>query len=588
MSIKLSYKTIIFIFITFSIHFYNKIDRIVADKDNCICSYDGFGYYMYSPYLFSQGSLNINSKWAKSIQNKYCDSAIVYQFQPTKNGNELNIYHMGLSFVQLPFYIVAETIAIIFDYEKDGFSKPYHILYILNVLFWIFIGLIYLRKLLLLLFSDQLSSFIILTIYLGTNVLITFGLQYDLTHLYLFSLNSIFLYHLLKFYQNISNRNLIYAAIILGLTVCIRPTQVVLGILPLFILLHIYKQQKGIALKKLLWFPLFGIIWNLPQIYYWYSIGGNFFQPNLHTEEIIIIDPNIFEFLFSYKKGWLVYSPIFLLLILGFYQLKKKNSILFWSILVFTCTYIYVMSSWECWWYAYSFGSRVMVDIYPILALVIGYAFIGIQQKKIKWVLYMFSALCIFLSLFQSYQLSEYIIHPERMTKEQYWYVFGKTDISKLSSQRLEIDRNDTDWINHLDEFEDIGIKHKRKTIYQFKGPLTAKPKIDLRIDDFKLLEKVPNDETCLIVNFKAMTSDSTKSSILKMETESKYNCYGWDNIEISRNNIQNNYNAFRLQFNLKNIRHLDDKMYIYIDNDEDVTTKIKDFKIEAITLIRK
>ena len=193
----------------------------------------------------------------------------------------------------------------------------------------------------------------------------------------------------------------------------------------------------------------------------------------------------------------------------------------------------------------------------------------------------------IIFSLFQSYQASEYIIHPERMTKEQYWYVFGKTDPNKVSGQQLEIDRNSIDWINNLEAFEYFGIHHERKVIYQFKTPMTANPKIDLSINKFKLLDKVENDETCFIVTFKAMTSDSTKSSILRMETVSSYNCYGWDNIEISKDKRQNSYNTFNLQFNLKNLRHSNDKMQIYIDNDEDVTTKIKDFKIEAITLIR-
>ena len=71
------------------------------------------------------------------------------------------------------------------------------------------------------------------------------------------------------------------------------------------------------------------------------------------------------------------------------------------------------------------------------------------------------------------------------------------------------------------------------------------------------------------------------------METVSSYNCYGWDNIEISTNNRQNTFTDFSFQFSLRNLRHTSDKMQIYIDNNDDVTVKIKDFKIEAITLIR-
>ena len=96
-------------------------------------------------------------------------------------------------------------------------------------------------------------------------------------------------------------RSLILSAIFLGLTVCIRPTQVLLGIIPIILLFHKHKVKKLLAIKKLLWFPLFGLIWNLPQIYYWYSVGGEFLAPNMHTEDIVLVDPNILNFLFSYK-----------------------------------------------------------------------------------------------------------------------------------------------------------------------------------------------------------------------------------------------------------------------------------------------
>jgi hypothetical protein len=582
---EFSFKVILFIFIVFSINFYEKIEKVVDNSNQCICSYDGFGYYMYNPFLFSKGSLNLNSDWAKEIQNKYCDSTIVYQFHTAGNGKELNIYHMGLAIVQLPSFLLGDVTALFLGFERDGFSKTYHLFYLVNALIFILLGLLYLKKLLRLFFDDRTTGLTILMIYLGTNALATFGIQYDLTHLYLFALNSIFLYHLFKYQQTDRKRSLILSAVFLGLTACIRPTQVLFGIIPLFIILNNHQGNKFIALKKLLWFPLFGIIWNLPQIYYWHSLGGHFLSPNMHTEEIIIIDPNIIDFLFSYKKGWLLYSPLFLILPIGFYQLFKFNRNLSWSIITFTSSYILIMSSWECWWYAFSFGSRVMTDIYPLLAIVIGFTILAATKMKYKIGFFAFITFCIGLSLFQSFQSIEYIIHPERMTKEQYWHVFGKTEIS--DAYRLEIDRENTDWTDFLDGYQKRGINHKNKIIYSFKKPKTATPGQDLSIEKFRLLEKVPNDETCFLVSFKAMTSDSTISSLLRMETVSKYNCYGWNNYEISLGKTQNQYNDYFVEFNLKNIRHSADQMQIYIDNDNDVEVKIKDFEITAITLIR-
>lgn len=365
---EISTKVIWLLVLLFSFQFYTKLEKVVTDSNRCICSYDGFGYYMYTPYLFTKGSLNINSEWAKEIQNTYCNGTIVYQFHRVDNGNELNIYHMGLSFLQIPAYLLGDLSAAIFGFERDGFSKPYHLFYLLNALFFIFLGIYYLKKLLRLFFDDRITAITLLLLYLGTNLLATSTMQYDLTHLYLFSLNAIFGFHLFTFLETEKRRNLIIAALILGLTACIRPTQVLIGIIPVILLFNKYSENRFLAVKKLLWFPLFGIVWNIPQIYYWYSVGGHFFAPNMHTEELIIIDPNTLDFLFSYKKGWLLYSPLFLLLPIGFYFLFKTKRTLFWALATFLVLYIWIMSSWECWWYAASFGSRVMTDIYPLLA----------------------------------------------------------------------------------------------------------------------------------------------------------------------------------------------------------------------------
>ena len=92
---------------------------------------------------------------------------------------------------------------------------------------------------------------------------------------------------------------------------------------------------------------------------------------NLHTEDIVFSDPSIIDFLFSYRKGWLLYSPVFLLIIPGLYFLYRDQRKLFWPIVGFLAVYIYTMSSWECWWFASSFGSRAMVETYPLIVILI-------------------------------------------------------------------------------------------------------------------------------------------------------------------------------------------------------------------------
>lgn len=284
------------------VSFVPKLKDIAIGGDRCLCAYDGYGYYMYLPHFFNKRNLNITQESAQQLQNEYCDGIYAYQIIRTEKGNELNIYHLGLAFVELPGYVVGDVSARILGFKTDGFSKPYYIAFILNVLLFVFLGLLYLRKLLLLCFDEKITAITILALYFASNIYITFYLQNDLQHLYLFALNAIFLYHTVLFIRNKSRKQLILSALFLGLTVAIRPTQVLLGLFPLILLLKEYGIRW--AFFKRIWiYPALGVLWNLPQIAYWWIIGGEPFIPNLHTENIILKDPNLLDFLFSYKKG---------------------------------------------------------------------------------------------------------------------------------------------------------------------------------------------------------------------------------------------------------------------------------------------
>lgn len=562
----------------------SKYRSVFSGKDRCVCAYDGFGYYMYNPALFSQGTLFMQPEWAQHLQNEYCDGTEAYQLVQHKGGNHLDVYHMGLAYLQLPAYLMGEAFARMFGYPTDGFGTPYYIMYLLNVLLFVFLGLLYLRKLLRLFFSDQLSALLILLTYLATNVYITFTQQYDLPHLYLFFLNAAFAYHLLKYHRQGSPKHILFAAILLGLSTAIRPTQALLGIIPLLLLYKEYKFSKAFW-KKLALFPISGLLWNLPQILYWQIVGGEPFITNLHTEDIVLSDPNLLDFLFSYRKGWLLYTPFFLLLIPGFIFMYRKQRGYFGGILIATILYIYVMSAWECWWYASSFSSRVMVDIYPVLMLVIGFFLQGIEKPWKKIAAGTFITLVFALNVLQSWQYKQWYIHGSRMTKQQYWYVFGKINIPDPTNIHLLIDRSDHNWPKRgypEDQYQVV-----TKVIYTLPQPMQSIPGEDLTIGQLNLFELLDTDETLIQVRIKVKSSDTTQSSLLRMETVSKYNCYSWDNVEVSMG-LPSEGTTVYLEFNLPDIRHRKDQIQMYLDNDAPVSVTIEEMQVTAVSLIRK
>ncbi|MDX2362135.1 MAG: hypothetical protein QNK23_15110 [Crocinitomicaceae bacterium] len=587
----LSGKVVLLLFVVFAVVFSSKITEVVKDENTCICSYDGFGYYAYLPYLFENQSLAISKEWMQEKQNEHCNGTVAYQVIQHENGADINIYHMGLAFVELPSYLIGDLFARVLGYPTDGFSKPYHIAYLLNALLFIFLGLLYLRKLLLLFFTDRITAITTLVLFITSNIYITFNYQFELQHVFLFAFNATFLYHIIVFTRTEQKKNLWIAAIILGLTVCMRPTQVLMGLIPLILFIKKFGISK-VFWKHILIFPLLGILWNIPQILYWYIVGGEPFILNLHSEEIILVDPHISDFLFSYKKGWLLYSPIFLITIIGFIYLYTKERSLFWASLAFSVVYIYIMSSWECWWYAASYGSRVMVDIYPLLAIAIGGALMSLGNSTIKKIIGgLFIVACALLNTLQQYQFKVGYLHYDRMTEQHYWYIFGRLNIPDYTGQHLEIDRNPSEigWVENAPNLPKEDYSLETKEIYSLEESLVAKIGEEyLTIGRLNILELVPTDETMFDVTIVTKSSDTTKAGTLRMEIVSPYNCYTWRTLEISQDAAQGEYVTHIYKFNLERLRHHDDQMQIYIHKDLDVEIEVKSMTIEATSLVRK
>ena len=109
------------------------------------------------------------------------------------------------------------------------------------------------------------------------------------------------------------------------------------------------------------------------------------------------------------------------------------------ALAVFFLAFIYVVFSWEEWWYGGGFGCRPLIESLAFLALPLaamtGYIFESPGKiKKATFSLVLLSI--IFLNIFQTYQYSMGLIHWGRMTKAYYWRVFGKVDFDRASNEQ--------------------------------------------------------------------------------------------------------------------------------------------------------
>jgi hypothetical protein len=179
------------------------------------------------------------------------------------------------------------------------------------------------------------------------------------------------------------------------------------------------------------------------QPLYWKATTG-YFRYHGYDERFSFLSPFFYECFLSYKKGWLVYTPLVLFMFTGFVFLWKQRREIFWPLLILLLLHCWFIMSWETWWYASSFSLRGAVELYPALAIPLGCLVVAISRspRAIRFAGATALTGVVFLNLFQHWQFNHGIIDGERMSKSYYWRVFGKTAITADDLALLEVDRH--------------------------------------------------------------------------------------------------------------------------------------------------
>lgn len=410
----------------FTIHF-----SLWRDESNVIKN-DVISYYAYLPATFVHKDIDL-SYWEDlepNLQNK-----LFYEL--LDDGSRLIKTSMGVSMFYAPFFIPAHQYAILSpDHLANGYSLPYRLAIQLSTIVFLFFGLNYLRKFLLAYFSSGTVFLTLITVSLGTNLMNYTVFEAGMSHPYCFFLLSALLFYFDAWLKNEKPANIYKFGFLFGWLVLSRPIN---GLFLLFFiawgLSHfgnlkasgnwLHKKSKAVFKAVLI-----ALLVVSPQLIYWKLFSGEWFFNSYRNEPFFFADPKILEGLFSYRKGWLVYTPIMIFSILGWFipQNKKLKSRIP-SILIFLI-YIYFLFSWWTWWYGGSFGMRTMIDLYPILAISIAMFFHWLFKRKLIFstALIAICGFLIYLNFFQQYQYREKLIHYDSMNKKTYWGVFLKKD----------------------------------------------------------------------------------------------------------------------------------------------------------------
>ncbi len=409
-------------------------------KDSYLFYGDSLGYYSYLPSTFCIHNLDSIERIPADMNidanvQQYFD---MYPRESVRSpkGHYINQYTCGVAIFELPFFIIAHTYVKLTGGIASGYSNPYHHWLKFCSIFYLFLGLLYLHKILKRYFSIELSLITISLLILGSN-LFWFGIfQFGMAHNILFLLVAFLIDRTIKVHEDPSWKNFSLLAICLGFIALLRPTDVVVVLIPL--LYNVYNIESARAkitfikthLAKVLGMIFFGLIPLLPQLIFWKVYAGSFVYYSYTSQGFDFLHPRIISGLFGSNNGWLLYSPIFILSMLGMFFFERLKK--YWlAIAVLTPLYIYIIYSWHCFSYINGFGSRPMIHLYALLAIPMAALLQYLSLRKGR--ILIASAACllfVYINLHFSYLNMTNRYWSESSTHNYYWHMFFKHNLS--------------------------------------------------------------------------------------------------------------------------------------------------------------
>lgn len=395
------------------------------DSMKNVIVWDVISYYSYLPATFIYHDLSLDFRDNKDFP--YRDK---FWFVQSENGNKVILTTMGVSILYAPFFFIAHILAPLFGEARDGFGSTYQFFLVLSSLFYLCLAFFILARILKKYFSKIVANIVLLLIGLGTNLYNYGTYEAAMSHAYSFFLVILFIWLTIRWYDNPGFYSTVWLGLVYGLIVLVRPTNGLLIILLLLLGVRNFKEA-GKRFQTLLsnwyWILLmilaFLIPW-IPQVLYWHKQTGHlFYNAYAQVGSAFFFDsPQLGNVLFSFRKGLFIYVPLMFFAVVGITSLFRNKPELAPAILIFFLAMTYIFASWWSWWTGGSFGPRLFIDTYGVMAIPLAALIADIikSPKLIRYLAAGVGGFLIFLNIFQTGQYYKGYIHYLGMTPETY------------------------------------------------------------------------------------------------------------------------------------------------------------------------
>ncbi len=396
---------------------------------------DPAGYYAYLPAAFIYHDLGRADSLYRVADATVPGKIRVLALQHLANGNSIPRYTLGVALGELPWFWGAPAYARWHGDAANGFSRPYQQSMMLAGLGYGLLGLWVLRKLLLHFFDDSTAAWALAGVGLGTNLFVYISYEAPMAHGVLFLWQAALLYCTVRWHETRRWPWMAGIGLFLGLAVLCRPTEVLYGLVPLAWGLNSWAavRQRGPLLAahagQLVLAAGIGAVVLSLQLLFWQATAGRWVVDSYAGEGFDFAHPHLADGLFSFRKGWLLYTPLAGLLLLGLVPARRRLGAVVAPVLLLLPLLLYITFSWEAWWYGGGFSARPLVSLYPLLALPFATLLLAARHSRWQPVLRLAVLLCIVLNLWQTWQYAAGILPYDKNTKELYYRNFFRPSL---------------------------------------------------------------------------------------------------------------------------------------------------------------
>lgn len=358
----------------------------------------------------------------------------IYGVRETPKGRYYIKYTLGVGIMEVPFFLAAHAVASLSEkYAADGWSRPYNLSINFSKVVYILLGFFFLTGVLKRYFPQAVVVITVLSLAFGTN-LFYHGTFLTLAHSFLFFDFCLLIYLSIRFYERPGRWRAFGLGAVVGLIAITRVPEVIGLLVPVLwgvTSWEKFRERLQFFLKNYdyLLVAAAGLLLVFsPQLAYWYYVSGEFFFNPYKGETFNFLNPRIHKGWFHFHNGWLIYTPIMLLSLIGCFFLRRKAAGALLPLLGFVLLNAWIHYSYYAWSFFPGFGSRPMIDGYPLLAFGLAAFYDRLWPGRAsRWVAIGLFAVFTALNLFQTWQMRKGIIWSERGSLPFYWETFGAT-----------------------------------------------------------------------------------------------------------------------------------------------------------------